>query len=198
DGKNFSFQNISLSARWRKGTKMEYLETIYFYMAVSGTIFFFIKFALSFFGHDSDLHDVDAFDPDNLDFKFLSLQTISIFSAGFGWMGLFIFKNTGLGVNTSFALAFVFGILSAAFEIWIFTKVKGLAQINELNLSNAIGKIGKVYLTIPENSVGEIQVSFQGSMKNIKAVSLSGEKIPAFTEIKVSSVRDGILVVETL
>ena len=46
--------------------------------------------------------------------------------------------------------------------------------------------------------VGEIQVSFQGSMKNIKAVSLSGEKIPAFTEIKVSSVRDGILVVETL
>ena len=88
--------------------------------------------------------------------------------------------------------------MSAAFEIWIFTKVKGLAQVNELNLSNAIGKIGKVYLTIPENSVGEIQVSFQGSMKNIKAVSLSGEKIPAFTEIKVSSVRDGILVVETL
>ena len=177
---------------------MEYLETIYFYMAISGTIFFFIKFALSLFGHDGDLHGADAFDPDNLDFKFLSLQTISIFSAAFGWMGLFIFKQTGLGVNISFALAFVFGFVSAGFEIWIFTKVKGLAQINELNLNNAIGKIGKVYLTIPENSVGEIQVSFQGSMKNIKAMSLTGEKIPAFTEIKVSSVRDGILVVETL
>jgi membrane protein implicated in regulation of membrane protease activity len=113
-------------------------------------------------------------------------------------MGLFIFKNTGLGVNISFALAFIFGILSATFEIWIFTKVKGLAQINELNLNNAIGKIGKVYLTIPENGVGEIQVSFQGSMKNMKAISDSNEKIPAFTEIKVSSVRDGILVVETL
>ncbi len=177
---------------------MDYIETIYFYMAVAGTIFFFIKFSLSLFGHDSDIHDVDAFDPDNLDFKFLSLQTISIFSAAFGWMGLFLFKHTDLGIYISFALSSVFGIASAAFEIWIFTKVRGLAQINELKLENAIGKVGKVYMTIPENGVGEIQVSFQGSMKNIQAVSLNGEKIPAFTEIKVSSLRDGILVVETL
>ena len=160
---------------------MLYLETIYFYMALVGTIFFVIKFALSLFGHDGDLSELDAMDPDNLDFKFLSLQTLSIFSASLGWMGLL-----------------VFGFVCAFFEIWIFTKVKGLSQINTLDLANAIGKVGKVYLTIPAYGEGEIQVSFQGSMKNLKAVSSSGEKIPAFTEIKVSSVRDGILVVERL
>jgi len=177
---------------------MLYLETIYFYMALVGTIFFAIKFALSLFGHDGDLSDLDAMDPDNLDFKFLSLQTLSIFSAGLGWMGLLLYKRTEFGVYISFALALLFGFACAFFEIWIFTKVKGLSQINKLDLANAIGKVGKVYLTIPEYGEGEIQVSFQGSMKNLKAISQSGEKIPAFTEIKVSSVRDGILVVERL
>ncbi|MBP9888584.1 MAG: NfeD family protein [Leptospiraceae bacterium] len=177
---------------------MLYLETIYFYMALVGTIFFVIKFALSLFGHDGDLSELDAMDPDNLDFKFLSLQTLSIFSASLGWMGLLLFKQTQFGVYISFALALVFGFVCAFFEIWIFTKVKGLSQINTLDLANAIGKVGKVYLTIPAYGEGEIQVSFQGSMKNLKAVSSSGEKIPAFTEIKVSSVRDGILVVERL
>lgn len=181
-----------------KESTMLYLETIYFYMALIGTIFFTIKFALSLFGHDADLSGIDALDPEDLDFKFLSLQTLSIFSASLGWMGLLLYKQTDLGVYVSFALSLIFGFGCAFFEIWIFTKVKGLSQVNTLDLANAIGKVGKVYLTIPEEGEGEIQVSFQGSMKNLKAVSLYGEKIPAFTEIKVSSVRDGILVVERL
>ncbi|MBP7283670.1 MAG: hypothetical protein KBA66_18935 [Leptospiraceae bacterium] len=174
------------------------LESIYFFMAVIGTILFVLKLALSIFGGDSDSIDLDALDPDNTDFKFLSLQTISIFSAAMGWMGLYLYKHTSLGVYISLTLALIFGVVCSGFEIWLFTKVKGLGQINRLDLTNAIGKVGKVYLTIPEFGVGEIQVSFQGSMKNIKAVSSSGEKIPAFEEIKVSSVRDGILVVERL
>jgi len=177
---------------------MDYIETIYFYLALAGTIFFIIKFALSLFGHDSDFGALDEMDPDNLDFKFLSLQTLSIFSASLGWMGLLLYRHTELGVYISFALAFVFGISTAFFEVWIFTKVKGLAQINELDLTGAIGKVGKVYLTIPENGEGEIQVGFHGSMKNLKAISESGEKIAAFTEVKVSSVKNGILVVEKL
>lgn len=176
---------------------MQNFETIYFYMAVVGTSLFLLKFGLSLFGH-GDVHDFDAMDPDNLDFKFLSLQTISVFIASLGWMGLLLFKHTGYGIYISFAAALLFGIACATFDVWLLTKVKGLDQVSKVDLSNAIGKSGIVYLTIPENGVGEIQVSFQGSMKNLKAISETGEKIDSFTEIKVSSVRDGILVVEKM
>ena len=50
------------------------LESIYFFMAVIGTILFVLKLALSIFGGDSDSIDLDALDPDNTDFKFLSLH----------------------------------------------------------------------------------------------------------------------------
>ncbi|MBK8396007.1 MAG: hypothetical protein IPL26_12325 [Leptospiraceae bacterium] len=173
-------------------------ESIYFYTAAIGTFLFVLKLLLSFFGSDTDSIDMDALDPDNLDFKFLSLQTISIFAAAFGWMGMYLQKNTSLAVYLSLTIATVFGLSCSVFEIWLFAKVKGLSQINKLDLANAIGKVGKVYMTIPEYGVGEIQVSFQGSMKNLKAISKSGEKISAFEEIKVSSVKDGILVVERL
>lgn len=172
------------------------MESIYLYMGLIGSVFFTIKLALILFGHDADVNDLDAMDPDNLDFKFLSIQTLSIFIASVGWMGLLLHRHFNLDIYASFSISFIFGILCAYIQVWTFTKVKGLAQINKLDLNNAIGKVGIVYLDIPENGVGEIQISFQGSMKNCKAVSETSESISAFVQIEVTSVRNNLLVIK--
>lgn len=168
-------------------------------MGILGTAFFLIRFAFSFFGADAGIDsDIGEIDPDNMDFKFLSLQTISIFSLSAGWMGVFLTKRTDFSKVEGALVSLVFGLFCGFVEVWIFTKVKGLAQINVLNYKDAVGKIGKVYLKIPENGVGEIQIAFGGSLKNVKARSIDGEEIESFKDVEVLRNEENILVVRKL
>lgn len=169
-------------------------------MAIGGTSIYLIKMALSFFGSDDvEMDDPsDALDSD-VDFKFFSVQAILMLFLASGWMGIVCLEVLKFDLFQSVFVSVIFGFIAAFMEVYILAKVKGLQEVHERNVEEAIGKTGKVYLSIPEGGMGEIQIVFQGSMKNIKAMSKDRKAISAFTEIKVVEVLDGkILIVSPL
>ncbi|OQA23767.1 MAG: hypothetical protein BWY59_02539 [Verrucomicrobia bacterium ADurb.Bin345] len=65
-----------------------------------------------------------------------------------------------------------------------------------LNLQNAVGREGTVYLTIPANGAGKVSVVVQNRLGEFEATSESGEELKTGTSIRVVGVTgDKVLVV---
>jgi len=66
-----------------------------------------------------------------------------------------------------------------------------------LRMENAIGKEGRVYLTIPENGSGKVSIVIQGGLRELEAVSAGKERIPTGENVRVVRVvSNRVLVVE--
>lgn len=176
-------------------------------MALAGTILYIAKLALALTGSDdmeAVLDDVELdmdmdLDVEDTDLKFLSLQTILLFILSAGWIGIIANQTLKLSEFYSLFFAIFFGVCIAIAEVYLFARVKSLHQVHVSDPKTAMGQEGKVYLTIPENGIGEIQIVFSGSMKNSKAKSESGQTIAAFTPVKVVGVdEENVLIVTKL
>ena len=191
---------------------MDWLELVFLGSAVLGGTLFILRMLAMIIGGldfgDSELptdFDVDAspgldmtgdFDSDldlqgdiehasaMLSFKFLSLQGLTAFFMMFGLVGLAIHRARVWAV---FSVAG--GVLAGLLTLWvigmIFTLMSRLQSEGNINLKNAIGKQGTVYLTIPENGSGQVRVVVQGSLKVLDAVSDNNQKILTKEKIKV-------------
>ena len=114
-----------------------------------------------------DLHgDFDPHvEPDHADtyasFKFLSLQGLTAFFMMFGLVGLALLKAEFAVILTIFG-----GAIAGLFTVWIisiiFAQMRHLQSEGTLDIQNAIGEVGSVYLTIPANGPGQVQLSVQG------------------------------------
>ncbi|MCB1191336.1 MAG: NfeD family protein [Leptospiraceae bacterium] len=165
---------------------------VFWFMAISGTIAYLIKLVIGFIGGEFSIDDIEL---DNEDFQYFSFQTLFMLVMSIGWMGIFTIEYLTWDLLRGISISVAFGIFVACIEVYIFYKLRSLHEIHVGNTQNAIGKIGKVYLTIPENGTGEVQVSFEGSLKNMKAISENGENIKSFTDVKVIGVKDNTLIV---
>ena len=68
-----------------------------------------------------------------------------------------------------------------------------------VKMVNAIGQVGKVYLTIPADGQGKIEVVIQKRLKVVEAMTKGDVNIPTGTQVKVLAVSGpGTLVVEPL
>lgn len=173
---------------WPTGTK------IYFYIAVTGSSIYLFKLLSSWIGADTD-SEIDVEIENDADFKILTIQTVALFLLAFGWMGFFS-TDSSVDVFFSFGIAFLFGIVAVALEIWLFFKIKKLEQIPKFPIEDCIGLMGRVYLTIPEQGHGQVQISVHGKRKIFQAISETGLKIESFHDIKVVGVKDNTLIVK--
>lgn len=191
--------------------------SLFWIFAITGSLVLIIQSILLLigFGEDGDVDggldvdgdvDVDVdFDSEGMDsleggleFPFFTLKSLTGFIGGFGWGGLIMLK-AGKTVSASIIVAFIVGIilsLSVSSLLFLLSKLKNSGN---LNLRNALGKTGSVYLFIPEKEQGTgiVQVVVQDSLRELKAVS-KGEKIPTGARIKVVGVEDSIVVVKKI
>jgi hypothetical protein len=72
-----------------------------------------------------------------------------------------------------------------------------LQSSGTIDIKNAIGQQGTVYLTIPATGSGQVSVAVQGSLKIFDAVSEGNKKIPTGEKIKVINVIDNKTLVVT-
>ncbi len=166
---------------------------VYFVMGAVGTLLFLIRLAIaSFGGGDADFDtDMDAGVDSDASFSFFSLLSILAFFMGAGWMGL--------ACRLDFEMESLASALSATgFGVTMMTLASGLAygtrRLNksiEYDMNTAIGRTGRVYLTIPEkgHGHGQVEVSISGRRMVKRAVS-SGPKIEAFADVTVVEVQD--------
>lgn len=190
------------------------LEYFFIACAVLGGALFLVRVILMFIGaghddvdgagidgdvHDmSDVHHGEIQDSD-ISFKVLSLQGITAFFMMFGLVGLAILKQGTGGALWSIG-SIVGGTGAGLITVWVLGKIflmmMHLQSTSELNVEEAVGQEGTVYLTIPPEGAGKIQVTVRGSLRVYDAVSEGSVEIKTGERILVSRViHENVMVV---
>lgn len=168
-------------------------------LALCGTSVFLGRLILLMFGHHSgDLHaDVHMggghgtdhhADPGDA-FKLLSLQSIAAMAMGFGWGGLAALKGSHLAMPGTLLVAGACG----AGMVWLLAVLlKALHDLHSsgnVNLADAVGREGDVYLTIPGAGQGEGQVRVTiGTRQRIYNATAADVPIPTNERVRVLGV----------
>ncbi len=171
-------------------------EQVFWVITIPATVIFLILLVLTVLGSDADVDvdtDVDAgiADGDSIPFQFLSLKNIVAFFTVFGWSGIG-FINAGLSSGLVIFLATIGGLLMMTAMAALFYFMSKLAESGTLNMKNAIGKLGEVYLVIPakRGGMGKVQLNVQGSIRTLDAITDEPETIPTSSIIQVIDVID--------
>lgn len=142
--------------------------------------------------HTGDVHDSD------LSFKLLSLQGITAFFMMFGLVGWAVMRQGQYHAPVLLIAGTVAGLLT----VWVMKKIFHFATLMQssgtMNLKNAIGQEGTVYLTIHPGDSGKVQVSVQGRLSVLEAVAEGNEEIKTGESIRVIGLSAERLVVEKL
>lgn len=164
-------------------------EQILYVMAGFSTFAFIIKGVLLVIGADTDMIDapddalatVDAFEV-----QYISVAgVLSFFSVG-SWSAIAIFA-----VSQSILFAVLGGIIAGLIMMYVIARlIHGLKKLQEngnVQIPKAIGKIGKVYLTIPahDQGCGKIMLRLSGALREMDAVSLDNEPIKTGESVRV-------------
>lgn len=129
-------------------------------------------------------------------FNLLSLQGLTSFFMMFGLVGLALLK-AGLPVWVTVIGGMAAGLVTVAVTGLIFSQMKRLQTDGTINIQNTLGREGNVYLSIPKNGSGQVQIIVQGSLKIFDAVSKNRNMIATGEKVRVVGVASGnTLIVE--
>jgi membrane-bound ClpP family serine protease len=176
------------------------LEKIYLYIAIAATMIFVIQLILTVFGltHDADISHVDASHHDSShgmgNFPLISVRGVVGFFAMFGWIGKAML-NAGCSKPVTLLVSVLIGVATNFIVSTFMFLMARMASQGNMDLNNAIGKTGNVYIEIPKGGIGKVMVIFQGEKQEVKAKT-SGEGLMPGSSIKVTAVQDGVLIVE--
>ena len=184
------------------------LEWVFLSCAVVGGTVFILRMILLFMGIGDVEADVDVEIDMEVDiggsdisdtggsFELLSVQGITAFFMMFGLVGLACMRS-GAHQLLAAGAAFAAGIFSMWTIAKIFQIFSRLQSSGTMEIENAIGKEGTVYLTVPAGGAGKVRVEVQGRLKVFEATSESDEELATGTPIAVTRVASGnILVVK--
>lgn len=154
--------------------------------------------------HDVDIHhdigtnsETDTNDIEEAsNLAYFSVQNIAAFSLLFGFAGLLMLHSTSSEI-ISLIVAIIAGIIMVFANTKLINAIYKLKSSgNEKKISSLLN-IGTVYLTIPANGVGQIEVEVSGRWRVCDAISANHEEIKTGEKIKVVNVdKDGIMSVQ--
>lgn len=122
---------------------------------------------------------------------------VAFFAVG-GWMGV-VMDQVGAIPLVSVIVAFVAGFLALLGIAWLFKIAVRLQASGNLRLENAIGKTGRVYLTIPGagKGVGKVNVTVQEVYSELEAMTRGAETLRPGRMVRVTGMEGSdLLVVE--
>jgi|TARA_B100001996_G_scaffold357064_1_gene320771 hypothetical protein len=170
--------------------------------AVLGGVLFLLWFALimiggitadvfdGLFGTDFDAMGADA------SFKALTFQGIMAFMMFFGLGGLYILE----GDSSATTLAIVVGSLTGFGSMYgtgkLFQLFVSLQSDGTIDMDDAIGSVGTIYLRIPEGGVGQIQVESGNAMRTYNAKTEDGQAMATGDFAEVIEVVSSTLIVK--
>lgn len=193
---------ILLASTW--WAEMGTFERINWLIALPFSVLFLIQIVLTFIGGDADHISADgdadaSIDHDTgIDFQFLTLKNLIAFFTIFGWTGI-VCVDAGLNTGLTVFLSTAAGTLMMTLMASIIYFMGKLTDSGTLDLNNAIGKTGSVYLTIPpkRSGLGKVQIQVQG-FQTLDAMTDADEEIKTGAIVKVVDViNSDLLLVKT-
>ncbi len=189
------------------------LDQMLFAFALIGSLLFVIQLLMMLIGggegdadagHVGDMADADA-GADTADvvdghmthadsdaaFKVFSVQGTVAFFMMLGWVGLAAGRTFGLGTAASVGLGLAAGVIANLLMAKVFQGFKRMQSSGTMDLANAVGQEGAVYLTIKADQPGKVQVTVQQHLKVFDAVTEDGAELPTGTRVRVARVVQG-------
>ena len=139
---------------------------------------------------EKDSHSADAL-------KLFTLRGIIGFLSIGGWFGVAAI-SWGLPVPAALALAFVAGYLALYFVAWSIRAALRLQHSGNINITNAIGNIGELYIPIPpaKSGMGKVNVIVQERLCELSAVTDAERTLKTGEKVTVMGIeKDGVLLV---
>ncbi len=129
--------------------------------------------------------------------RMFTLQGVVTFLMVMGWTSIASIAG-GASSGLSITAGTVLGILAMYAVAKLIAASHKLAENGTMDLRNAIGESGQVYIPIPERCSGEgkITLYLQGRYAECTAVSQSQSVLKTGASVRVIDVRNGVLVVE--
>jgi len=186
------------------------LQRIFALIAIPSTVVMLIQSLLILFGVFDGDADTDGFDFDDIDGDGEADgdtgDGLSVFSVrGFvamlcvgGWLGI-VLLDLGMSTVEAIILAFAGGVAALFGMAYLVRLLIKLQHTGNLELSNAVGKTGTVYLTIPGNmsGTGKVHVTVQEVYSEFGAMTDEPEEIKTGEAVRIDSVGEsGVLIVK--
>ena len=189
---------------------LTWIEIIYWASTSIGGTLFVLRVIMMFLGGSvsedaldsaldtgGDVPTGESADAD-ISFQLISIQGMTSFFMMFGLVGLALLK-AGLPVLITVLGGILAGLATVAITGLVFSQMKRLQTDGTIRIQNTIGSEGNVYLTIPKNGTGQVQIIAQGSLKIFDAVSSNKSVITTGEKVHVVGVTGGnTLIVEKL
>ena len=174
-------------------------DTLWFSIpALLGSGIFILRIAMMLIGGDggdgfeADAGDIEFDGSDSTGaFEILSIQGISAFMVGFGWVGIGSMLGAGWSTTTSFTLGFLGGLAM----VWILgntlSAARSLESSGNISIERPLGKTGEVYARIPARGDGKGQVRLiVSSHQRIYNAISEGPEFPTSSRIRVIGIND--------
>jgi len=180
----------------------EWFERIYWIIALPSTLVLLFILITTFLGGDAetDMADVDAeIDTDvGIGFQFFTFKNFIGFFTIFSWTGLACIDN-GFGTGLTVLISSLAGLAMMFVMAGIYFLLSRMVDDGTLKVSNAVGRLGEVYMNIPPkgDGMGKIQINIQGSMREMSAISNDEELLKMGSVVKVLEVIDGHILLVT-
>ena len=164
-------------------------EQILYLIAAFSTFAFIIKGIFLIIGADADMIEapdealavVDAFEC-----QYISVVGILSFLAIGSWVAIAIYVYTASELFSSIG-----GIVAGTIEMFCIARlIHGLRKLQEsgnMQPAKAIGKIGKVYLTVPahDQGKGKVNLRLNGALREMDAISQDNEPIKTGESVRI-------------
>jgi hypothetical protein len=180
---------------------MDWLGDVYLICAVVGGTLLVVQTILMAIGghHDGDVGG-DGVDATHADggvghdvglLKWLSIKAVVASLTFFGLGGLAA-EKAGLSPYAGLAISLVCGAAAVFLVASLMAGMSRLQSKGNLDLRNAVGAVGKVYLRIPagRGGTGKVTLEVQGRFVEVEAVT-AGPEITTGSPIRVVAVPSG-------
>ncbi|MBN1253339.1 MAG: hypothetical protein JXR51_03630 [Bacteroidales bacterium] len=171
------------------------LSKVYWIIAFPATLIFLIQLIMTFIGGDVD-HDMDGDMDNDLDhdigFHLITFKNMIAFFTLFAWSGLASIEG-GLSVIFTIVISTVSGVIMMIIMAGLFYYISKFTQSGTMDMNNAIGQTGDVYLSIPskKTGLGKVQVNVQGQLRTLDAMTEDTEDIKTNSIIEVVEIISG-------
>lgn len=118
--------------------------------------------------------------------RIFTVRGLVAFFSVFGWCGLAMLRS-GAGTGISCLISLAMGVAAMTILAAMMRAAMGLQSDGTLNLKNALGACGSVYLTIPPSRLqkGKVSLLVQDRLGEFDAVTDEEQPIPTGSEIVV-------------
>ncbi len=183
---------------WWEGLPL--IEQIFWTIAVPFSLFFVLQLVLTFFAGDlpTDMDaDAEIESDHGIGFQFFTLKNLVAFFTIFSWTGIACL-DSGVSQGWAITIAVFAGLAMMALMTAILYFMSKAVESGTLEMKNAIGGVGEVYLEVKakRENIGKVQIKVQGSLRTLEAITDDESDLKQGAVISVIRViNDNILLV---